>query len=194
MKKLNLLAIFLLVSSSFAKAQDVKIGDIYTFDDNSKGVVFYVDGDGHGLAASFDQEKRRWEEESNYVYCQDIVKITNESTPDTKTNMGLGMYNTSFIIEQLGEHKASAAKYARHEGIEWYLPSAAELYQLIAVANINGEINKVLTANGCKKLKGWYWTSSEYDNGDAWRISDKGKIKRCSKLATRIKVKAIRQF
>ena len=40
-------------------AQEVKIGDLYTFDDNTTGVVFYVDEDGHGLAVSLNQEKRR---------------------------------------------------------------------------------------------------------------------------------------
>ena len=194
MKTLKFLALFLLLGSLSAKAQqNIKVGDIYTFDDNTKGVVFYVDNEGHGLAVSTIQEKRRWEDETNYVYCQDIVNITNEDIPSLDLHMGLGKTNTAFILDQLKDVKPIAAKYSRQEGIEWYLPSAGELHTLI-LANSTGEINKALDAINCKTLDGWYWTSSECDTGTAWRINEKGKVKKTSKLALRVYARAIRQF
>ena len=55
MKTLKFLALFLLLGTlSLNAQQNIKVGDIYTFDDNSKGVVFYVDDEGHGLAVSLN--------------------------------------------------------------------------------------------------------------------------------------------
>ena len=193
MKKILIFLLFV-ASLSLNAQQDVKLGDLYTFEDGSKGIVFYVDEGGHGLVVSLQQEKRRWDDETNFVYCQDIVNITNEKKVSLNMIVGLGKNNTSYIIEQLGKNKALAAKYSRDEGVEWYLPSAGELFQLIARANLYGEIDESLINNNGKKIKGWYWTSSEYNNGEAWRINENGKVKRCSKLATRIYVRAIREF
>lgn len=194
MKTLKFLTLLLLISTFSAKAQqNIKIGDVYTFDDNTKGVVFYVDEEGHGLAVSFNQEKRRWEDETNYVYCQDIVNIPNESLPNFEFYQGLGKLYTSYILQQLGDVKPIAAKYSREDGAEWYLPSASELYRLMT-ANANKSIDKTLKANNAKPILGWYWTSSEYDNGQAWRMNNNGKFKKCSKLALKNYVRAIRQF
>ena len=44
--------------------------------------MFYVDDESHGLAVSLNQEKRRWKNETNYVYGQDIVNIPNEMLPN----------------------------------------------------------------------------------------------------------------
>lgn len=193
MKKILIFLLFV-ASLSLNAQQDVKLGDLYTFEDGSKGIVFYVDEGGHGLVVSLQQEKRRWDDETNFVYCQDIVNITNEKKVSLNMIVGLGKNNTSYIIGQLGKNKAPAARYSRDEGVEWYLPSAGELFQLIARANLYGEIDESLINNNGKKIKGWYWTSSEYNNGEAWRINENGKVKRCSKLATRIHVRAIREF
>lgn len=192
MKKILIFLLFV-ASLSLNAQQDVKLGDLYTFEDGSKGIVFYVDEGGHGLVVSLQQEKRRWDDETNFVYCQDIINITNEKKVSLNMIVGLGKNNTSYIIGQLG-NKALAAKCSRYEGVEWYLPSAGELFQLIARANLYGEIDESLINNNGKKIKGWYWTSSEYNNGEAWRINENGKVKRCSKLATRIYVRAIREF
>ncbi|MBR5603756.1 MAG: DUF1566 domain-containing protein [Bacteroidales bacterium] len=194
MKTFKLLALLLLMST-FAKAQqNIQIGDIYTFDDNTQGVVFYIDNQGHGLAVSLQQEKRKWTEESNYVYCQDIVNIPDETEANTELNPGLGKIYTSYILQQLGDVKPIAAKYSREEGEEWYLPSTGELIKLIEAAKADGKINQTLKENNSKLIYGWYWTSSEYDNGQAWRIDFHGDIKKCSKLALRNYARAIRQF
>ncbi len=193
MRILNFLTLFLLSGAFSLKAQQsVKIGDIYTFNDTTKGIVFYVDADGHGLAISLQQEKKRWEEESNYVYCQDIVNIPNEELPCLEYNQGLGVIHTSYILEQLGNVKPTAAKYSRSQGGEWYLPTAAEMHKLM-IANNDKTIDNILKENDSKKIRSWYWTSSEYSAGDAWRINKKGKLKRSSKLAFRY-VKAVRKF
>lgn len=193
MKTLRFLSFIFIFSSFCLNAQEIKIGDLYTFDDNTKGVVFYVDEEGHGLAVSLNQEKRRWEEETHYVYCQNIASIVDEQIPYLEFNYGLGKVYTASILTQLGDVKPTAAKYCRENGIEWYLPSAGELYQLI-IANATGIIDKTLKDNAAKPINGWYWTSSEYGQGEAWRINHDGKTKRCSKLATRVYARAVRQF
>lgn len=194
MKTLKFLTLFLLLGTlSLNAQQNIKVGDIYTFDDNSKGVVFYVDNEGHGLAVSLDQEKRRWEDETNYVYCQDIVNIPNEMLPSLETNMGLGKVYTAYILEQLGSVKPIAAKYCREQGEGWYLPTAGEMYKLM-IANTENVIDNTLEENGSKPIEGWYWTCSEHGQGEAWRINHKGEIKRCSKLALRVYARAVRNF
>ena len=102
------------------------------------------------------------------------------------------MIYTSYILEQLGNVKPIAAKYSRNKGVDWYLPSAAEMYQLM-IANKDKTIDNCLKENDCKKISNWYWTSSEHSAGDAWRINKEGKLKRSSKLAFRY-VKAVRKF
>lgn len=47
MKTLRFLSFIFIFSSFCLNAQKIKIGDLYTFDDNTKGVVFYVDEEGH---------------------------------------------------------------------------------------------------------------------------------------------------
>lgn len=69
MKTLKLLSFLLLFATVSLNAQQIKVGDVYTFEDDSKGVVFYIDEEGRALAVALDQEKRRWEEETNFVYC-----------------------------------------------------------------------------------------------------------------------------
>lgn len=193
MKTLKFLLFLLLGTFTLDAQQNIQIGDIYIFDDNSKGVVFYVDDEGHGLAVSLNQETRRWEDETNYVYCQDIINIPNELLPSLEFHPLLGKVYTAYILEQLGEVKPIAVKYCREQGKEWYLPSAGESYRLM-IANADNSINKTLTENGSKSIKGWYWTSSEYGQGEAWRINHKGIIKRCSKLALRVNTRPIRAF
>lgn len=123
-----------------------------------------------------------------------FVSIANEKDADLSLKVGLGKANTAYAIQQLGEYKAPACKYSRNNGSEWYLPSAGELFHLFTSANLYGDIDKAIEAAGGKKLSGWYWTSSEYNNGEAWRMAHNGNVKRCSKLATRISVRAIRMF
>lgn len=194
MKTLKFLALFLLLGTLSSNAQqDIKVGDIYTFNDNSKGVVFYVDDEGHGLVVSLNQEKRKWEDETHYVYCQDIVNIPNETIPNLEFNQLLGKVYTAYIIEQLGDVKPIAAKYCREQGGEWYIPSAGEAYKLM-IANTDKTIDNTLVKNGSKPIEGWYWTSSEYGQGEVWRIGHTGKIKRCSKLALRVYTRPVRGF
>ena len=193
MRTLKLLALLLLISTFANAQQNIKIGDIYTFEDNTQGVVFYIDEEGHRLAVSLTQEKRRWADETNYVYCQDIVNIPNDPLPNFEFQSGLGKLNTSYILQQLGAKKPTAAKYCRELGEEWYLPTASEFYKLL-LGNVDGKVNKTLIENKCKPIMGWYWTSSEYDNGQAWTINSFGRFKKGSKLSYRNIARAIRKF
>jgi len=140
------------------------VGDLY-----QGGVVFYIFEDGetgyvagetHGLiAAVADQSSGiRWYNGS-YV-----------TTGATGTAIGTGSANTDAIINVQGATETSyAAGLARaYDGggyDDWFLPSKDELnkmYQNIGQGNTLGLGNVGDFANN------YYWSSTEFDNNDAW--------------------------
>ncbi len=115
------------------------------------GVVFYVDGSGqHGLiAAPVDQAVDDSWSESWLV------------TGATGVDIGTGQSNTTAIIAAHGDSDSYAAKTCNDLELngysDWYLPSKEELSMMYANADLIG----VFAAT-------YYWSSTEYDNDDAW--------------------------
>ena len=81
-----------------------------------------------------------------------------------------GLTNTNAIIAQTGAaattaYAAGLARLFAGGGFsDWYLPS---LWELNMCYNSAAIVNKVLGANGF--LKTSYWSSTEFNNGQAWR-------------------------
>ena len=147
--------------------QSIGIGRIYTFEDGSKGVIFYTDGE-HGLVVSMGETKGSWCDRK--FQKKDIYELTNQCDEGPeKLQFGEGapfsqaIYNTT--------HSPIVA-WCYSLGKGWYLPSANELHHLFYYANDSkdhgGLISVSLRKNGGKALqKGWYWSteSIEYRKG-----------------------------
>lgn len=168
------------------------IGSIKMFEDGTRGVVFYITEDGHGLAVSLMETTAKWLDSRKY---QDISMIPNEE--DVNSSLISGANYTNAMLTQLGYSEAPAAAWCKSLGQEWYLPSAGELIYLFKVANQNkgegGPISKTLQNQGGGYLSDWYWSSSEQEKDEAWNISASGRTSSEDKKES-LKVRAIRAF
>ena len=114
----------------------------------------YIEGEKHGLiAATTDQSAGvMW------------YKGTYTTTGATGTAIGTGLANTNAIIANQGNTGRYAAKLCRdYKGggySDWFLPSKDELLRLF--------INRV--AIGGFHNNSYYWSSTEYDNFNAWSL------------------------
>lgn len=185
------------------------LGGKIMFDDGTCGVIFFLDGMGHGLAVSLDETEVKWQNAKAEKYCQDIYQLVNESEPSKYCNGGLGSAQTQMIINQLGWGQAPAAEWCLRHGNGWYLPSAGELWYLFTVANYpvtnldngkkkpdaqDGFISKMIQAAGGQPLDSrWYWSSSEEEQESAWNVNVLGRFSSEDKT-NEVAVRAIRCF
>lgn len=165
------------------------IGMLKIFEDGTKGVVFYATSDGHGLVVALEEEEAEWAESD-----LDISLIPNERVENTSLISGVD--NTTAMIGQLGED-APAALWCRSFGEEWYMPTLGEMIYLIKIANLedgdDGPISEALSRYGGDELEGWYWSSSEEDDENAWNIKASGSVGTEEKDKD-LKVRAVRAF
>lgn len=190
-------------------SNNISIGGLITFDDGTKGIVFYLDGSGHGLVVSLDETETKWQNETRSKKCQDISQLANENEQPKHLNIGLGKQQTQMIISQLGWEKAPAAEWCLKHGNGWYLPSAGELCHLFTEANSitnsndgiegsfdakDGFISKMLKMAGGQPLNNnWYWSSSEEEQENAWNVSASGRVSTEEKIEE-VAVRAVRSF
>ena len=190
-------------------SNNISIGGLITFDDGTKGIVFYLDGSGHGLVVSLDETKTKWQNETRSKKCQDISQLANENEQPKYLNIGLGKQQTQMIINQLGWGKAPAVEWCLKHGDSWYLPSAGELWYLFTEANRitnsnnmndrsfdakDGFISKMLKkAEGEPLNSSWYWSSSEEEKENAWNVSASGRVSTEEKTED-VAVRAVRYF
>lgn len=172
-----------------------KIGSLIEFYDGSKGVVFFLDGNGHGLAVYLNEICFCWQKASSWRDCIDIDAIPNEST--IVIQMGLGALYCEAAVKQLGIGSFPAINGCRSIGPDWYLPSLGELYELMVVANLSktkiGPISRVLEEYGGDPLTfSHYLSCSEADNTDLYSIQS-GEVKN-SKKYVKWYWRAIRMF
>ena len=169
------LSVFLLFSLTlaFGQASTPKIGDTY-----AGGIVFYLNGQGGGLAAApVDQgEDIAWHNGS-YI-----------ETGATAAELGNGKANTAAIVAKQGKGNYAASLCANLElgGFkDWYLPSEDELnliYKNLFKQNLGGFVS------------GFYWTSTEKDlhNASAQNFANGGTFRKFKML--KMNVRAIRAF
>lgn len=159
---------------------DAKIGSLIEFYDGTKGVVFYLNGEGHGLAVSLYQQSNNWQNTSLWYDCVDITAIPNEK--NTVIQMGLGASYCNAAIKQLRLKDLPAIQWSRSLGQDWYLPSLGELNELLIVSNrsqgAKGPISHILKANGGDPIQDsfFYYSSSEDDNTNIYSIVGSGGI------------------
>ena len=175
----------------------VSVGGCLTFNDGTKGIIYYLDNQGHGLVVSLDNITAKWENVNKSKECHDILMLPNEEGVEVCT-YGVGANNTSTIINQLGIYNAPAAAWCISHGDGWYLPSCGELWYLFAIANAKsgagGLISlSVINAGGAPLDKKWYWSSSENDKDEAINVSLWGSMSSENKINS-VDVRAIRAF
>lgn len=158
------------------KSQIIEMGQLMTFDDGSKGIVFYKNGE-HGMVVSLDGNSCLWQNPTRSRDILDITEIPNDEDDDKNFSPGRGLVFTKSIMSQSQGFGLSfpAANWCVNHGNGWYLPSAGELVYLFKVANKNGEINSALMRAGGNQLtNGWYWSSSEINRKEAINVSARG--------------------
>jgi len=111
----------------------------------------------------------------------DIAALTNETSANNGSGIGLGYKNSIAIVNQGNDTTTAAGAaraYAGGSKSDWYLPSPAELNQMCkwqrgvawtsdATVCTGGTLNTGTGASGF--LAGEYWSSAEYNNSFAWR-------------------------
>ncbi len=184
------------------------IGELKVFPDGSKGIVFCLTDDGHGLAVSLDETELKWEDVPNQYKCHDIVNLPNTNSDPTYLTYQMGWQNTNMIIQQIGS-QASAAYWCVQHGEGWYLPSAGELWYLFNEANgalygnnpreredivYTGPISVAIrNAGGRPFAIAEYWSSTECDKDDVYVVKSSGKISQSEK-PDMVLVRAVRSF
>ena len=162
---------------AIAKAE---IGSLIEFYDGSKGVVFYLDGNGHGLVVSLYQLSEFWQNTSSWYDCIDVEAIPN--VKNTSMQMGLGASYCDAAIKQCRLEELPAIQWCRSFGLDWYLPSLGELYELLVVSNhakgTEGPISRIIKANGGDSIQDYFYylTCSEDDNTNLYSIIGIGEI------------------
>ncbi len=151
------------------------IGDTF-----AGGIIFFLDGTGcHGLVASTIDEPGLYQ----------WFPLGNEYTYARSAGLFEGAQNTYKIIYKLGAGNAPAAdacvELIQGGYNDWYLPSIDELDLMFVNLHLQGQ-------GGF--MSGYYWSSTEGGNLQAWvqKFSDGKQIE--SSLNTDKFVRAIRSF
>ena len=144
------------------------------------GIVFYIaneptdlDGDGDldtGLVCAIQYQ-------TNFSFIAWIIGGSTQTTENgsTSASIGQGQTNTTAMMGQAG-YSGGAAKVCNDYSItvneitysDWFLPSKDELNQMY---EHKAAINSAATATGVggsNFFDYYYWSSSEFDNDDAW--------------------------
>ena len=165
-----------------------------TFPDGSKGIVFYMGENGHGLAISLDETYCRWQDKSKA--CYDITSLPNNDGAEECTYNQGSLYTTT-IFNDLGVASPAVIWCTAH-GDGWYLPSAGELWYALGIANNGdgdtGSLNKAIVAAGGSPIKhNWYWSSSEKNDKKAINVCFSGWMQPENKISE-AGVRAVRAF
>lgn len=172
----------------------VSIGGLMRFQDGSQGIVFYLDGQGHGLAVSLDMTTAQWQNTSKKKDCLNIAQIP-DGDGENICIVGLGKRYSSAVISQLGYGMAPAIEWCTRHGNGWYLPSAGELAKLFSTEK---ETKKMISTSlkqfgGAGLADEWHWSSSENDKDEAINVSSSGWTTSEDKIEV-LHVRAVRAF
>lgn len=172
MKKLFL---FLLLQSAvlMGSAQLYHVGDLYTAEDGSQGIVFFVQTDGSGWAVALHDLHTNLPWSPSHLNVPSLNDIGDPFAPVSSTNDFSGYVNTQQIRSTFGMSPNYAAG-AVNFNFGWYLPSMYQLcilyaqLPLVETALLNaGGSSLVSSATGTTS---GYWSSSEVSTDQAWVV------------------------
>ena len=155
------------------------VGDYY-----QGGVIFYLDGSGGGLiCAVSDQSPAAWGCYGTEITGADGLVI------------GTGAQNTIDIEAGCSTSGTAAdicTNLSLNEYDDWFLPSQNELNEMY---QHKATIDSTATANGGAAFASlFYWSSSEYNNANAWGQSFLGGGKPIGNKSFTFRFRAVRAF
>ncbi|MDD4395871.1 MAG: hypothetical protein PHQ33_08300 [Bacteroidales bacterium] len=165
----------------------------------AQGVVFFVDSTGeHGWAVALTESSTtyRWENQTSYTDCHDISSLPNLTTRDEALSDYNGYSNTQ-KIRAAGGSSLYPAVYAVDFAAGWFLPAAGQLRILYAMRNEVQNTLTILTNAGVTTgvFNGYYyWSSSEYSQGNAWYVGCHGYNGSNGYKSTDLYVRSVRAF
>ena len=174
--KRHVLYFLLQFAAMICFGQTYHIGDLYTAEDGSQGIVFFVTADGGGWAVALHDAPS----DHGYVWTGvggDIPELTNYDLPSQTTLADTSGYANTLAIRNYsgaGDYAANAVDFDHG----WYLPSLAQLCLIYAQLPF---IQAALTAAGGTPLQtehsstyySWqdiYWSSTESSGSQAWLL------------------------
>ena len=163
MRKHLIILVFLQLMAGCVTAQVYHVGDLYTAEDGSQGIVYYLFPDGGGwVVALHDITTEMWLPNNNInipsVHCSTLQEVLQDTA---------GYTNTQIIREVVGPGVPCAANAVDFEH-GWYLPSTGQLIMLQAQLPF---IRASLMAAGGTVLSGHQYTSSnESSTGWHWCV------------------------
>ena len=175
MKKTLFLFLMIMAAVIGASGQVYHVGDLYTGEDGSQGIVYYVESDGSGWVVALDDAPMylRWGDLSNvpnlpeYGYDSATANIYNPLLAVADT---AGYSNTMAISNFFNTVQNATLGVDMANG--WYLPSAGQLSMLYAQLPLIE--TPLVNAGGSLLHDGdWslYWTSTELNGAQAWTVN-----------------------
>ena len=164
-------------AAMFCFGQTYHVGDLYTAEDGSQGIVFFVAADGSGWAVALHDAPAP----SSYSWSLtggDIPTLPNYDAPSQMALADTSGYTNTLAIRNYVGAGSNCAAWAVDVEHGWYLPAAAQLSLIYAQLPF---IQAALTAAGGTLMQtqhssttySWqdiYWTSTESSGTQAWII------------------------
>ena len=162
MKKALLIYLFLQLMSGWTLAQVYHVGDLFTAEDGSQGIVYYTFPDGSGwVVALQDCPLAPLLSENNH---QDIPNLPNSNGLMTLLQDTAGYSNTQIIRNYVGTGAQCGINNIDFEH-GWYLPASGQLSMLYAQLPL---IETALMAAGGTTLDMNAYGSSTEKGMDGW--------------------------
>lgn len=126
------------------------VGDLYPNDNNPIGVVFYTYANGtHGKMVSLIHSSKKWD--TSGLFCTDTYAY-NENDGSCNT-----LPSNSPLKQWINSNFDAT----------WYCPARGEL---VTLCNNISVVNSTLTSHGYSAHEGFYWSSTQYDNNNAYIV------------------------
>lgn len=165
----RLLYFVMLIGSIFpVSGQVYHVGDLYTAEDGSQGIVYYIHRDGSGWIVALDDVSHNavWG-----IQGEDVPGINNTGQSEAYFANSLsdtaGYANTSALRAFQNNNPNFAAGMVDFDH-GWYIPSAAQLTMLFAQLPFIED--KIIAAGGTTLAYDYYMSSTEVNNIQCVRV------------------------
>ena len=153
----------------YAVESSVYTADKASFTDYLMGVAVVTAATRIVIGATLvDNSQKRWDYDGTGGLISGVTTTTSSSSAQSDYK---GKFNSAAAIAALGSDAEAAGECEDNtflNGDTGYLPSAG---QMTVIWSNKTAIGNLLTAMGGKALStGYYWTSTQYNSSNAWRL------------------------